>query len=85
MLFPELKMLHLRSTASPSATLLIDNFLKFDQALHECIQDERKRNAHLHLIRHAPPSLCFSMARLYPRLPTKMVWYILACGHALES
>ncbi len=74
MLLPKLKRLHSSSTASPSATLLIGSFLKFDQALHEFIQDERKRNAHLHLIRHAPPSLCFSVARQCPRLPTKIVW-----------
>jgi hypothetical protein len=43
MLLLELKRLHSCSTVSPSATLLIGNFLKFDQALHEFIQDERER------------------------------------------
>jgi hypothetical protein len=37
--------------------LIIVNFLKSDQALHEFIQDEGKRNAHIHLIRHAPSAI----------------------------
>jgi len=61
-----LKRLHWRSTASVSANLLIGNSLKFDQGLHEFIQEERKANLHLHLLRLAPPSLCFSVAMYVP-------------------
>ena len=74
MLLAELKRLHLWSTASPSATLLIGNFLKFDQALHEFIQDEREK-MHIYTLFETLHHICASPWHVcaHAYLPTCLV------------